>query len=136
MQTKFKKIMKPFITATIAFGIAAVGTVAATPAPAQAQTLFFGGSIKLTENSIGNLRVSGGLTIENDKFVMLDPIGWIAPGQNARKHAHIYDADAFEAPEGCVTNRYFMGKPNELTPGTTYKISDIETALIEVQCPE
>lgn len=131
--------MKNKLTARLAAlalvgGIALGGSVASAQ-PAEAQTGPFGGRIYLSNSSKGNLKVSGGLKKNsNGTYKMLSPIGWLAPGQNSRTHAHIYDADAFLAPKGCKTkvtigSDYWYAKPGSVT-----KIGDFTKASVLVRC--
>lgn len=124
------------VAATFALVLAATfGIAAVAPAqPAEAQTLWLGGKVYLSSASNGNMRVAGNLTSRNGLWVMLSPIGWIAPGQNSRAHAGIYDADAYQAPLGCSTYTMINGKKNYQTPGKVYKISDLTTITLTVRC--
>lgn len=125
------------ITKIIAVAAMALGLlIAGLAAPANAITGPFGGKVILKSNSTGNLKVSGGLArTSNGNYVMRTPIGWIAPGQNSRTHAHIYDADAFQAPWGCSTTMSFgSGKTMSVRAGMVKKIGDFSTTTVTVKC--
>lgn len=122
------------IAATFALALVATFGVTSAAPPAEAQTLWLGGKVYLSSASNGNMRVAGNLTSSGGIWVMLSPIGWIAPGQNSRAHAGIYDTDAYQAPRGCTTYTYIAGKKNYLTPGKVYKISDLTTITLTVRC--
>lgn len=127
--------MKRTIASLAAVAALTAAAAAGGAAPAQAQTWFLGGKIALHPASTGNLKVSGGLAVTSaGNYVMRDPIGWIAPGQNSRTHAHIYDADAFQAPWGCRTVMAAGGKTYTRTPGKVYKINDLSSVVVTVKC--
>lgn len=132
MKKSITKIVTVFV---MAFALLGVSIAATPPPPSHAITGIFGGKVILKSTSTGNLKVSGGLAKSGTRYVMKTPIGWIAPGQNSRTHAHIYDADAFLAPKGCKTYMsYGSGKRMSVPAGMVKKIGDFSTTTVTVNC--
>lgn len=131
------RVSKTLTAAALTLGlVAGGGAIAATTAPpAEAQTGPFGGRVTLLNGSTGNLKVSGGLKKVGSKYVMLSPIGWIAPGQNSRAHAHIFDTDAFQAPYGCKTRATIGGRWVNIPAGKVEKINDTKFYMtVSLKC--
>jgi hypothetical protein len=125
-------LRKKMAAIALAFGLAATGVAVAAPAPpADAQILVFGGKVTLSKYSTGNLKVAGGLDMYGRLY---KPIGWLAPGQNSRTHAHIYDTDGFQAPYGCRTSATLGGRLRSIKPGAVVKINDLTHTMVTVKC--